>query len=645
MTELPKVSVVIINLNGIAHLQQCFASIFKLDYPKDKLEVIVVDNGSSDGSAEFIRQKFNWVKLIENRMNEGFAKPSNDGARAASGEYVAFLNNDMKVKRDWLKELVVSLSKNGAVCAGSVILNWNGDLLDFAGGSVSFYGMGYHYDFQKEMRQVEPTLKTDKQILFACGGAMIVDRQIFLKSGGFDEDYFAYYEDVDLGWRLNILGYRVVLSVKSRVYHRHHGTSGRFASEYRNMLFERNSLYTLYKNTGEELFQKAFMPTVLMNASMIFSNSKLKREDYDLRQNGGELMGQGAFITNLAAVELCALNDFVSNIGIMSRKRNDIQANRKIGDEELTKFIDDPFIGLRSETNQYNSIKYDLAKAFGTDMAFKNELRRHVLVVSGETPQQASRSLQLANALSGFCEVVLASCEEDSNITEHIRKMKYSKSNMLNLVNEAMLSDIIVLQYEALQQSCHFDTVACSKYLVVDLFDTDFSKLHSDENASALKKVEYSLHISDLILCGNDEQKQNCERLFADAFGENCGYIGIIPENEDQLNDQQGVHIDCAAGMKPLTDFCAAPAHRVGRSFDNIETAVSIDASKMSVLERLGRLEKHQAMVEKLLQRNALMDENTRDTLDGIGEWTRQIDRKLGRMGKMLGPFRRIFKK
>ncbi len=122
----PSVSIVIVNLNGLRHLDECFKSIQRLDYPKDKIEVILVDNGSQDDSVKFMQEKYRWVKIIRNTKNEGFAKPSNDGARAASGEYVAFLNNDMKVHRRWLSELVASIERNQAAGAGAVILNWNG---------------------------------------------------------------------------------------------------------------------------------------------------------------------------------------------------------------------------------------------------------------------------------------------------------------------------------------------------------------------------------------------------------------------------------------------------------------------------------------------------------------------------------------
>jgi GT2 family glycosyltransferase len=656
MTELPKVSVVIVNLNGINHLKQCFASIEKLNYPKDKLEVIVVDNGSNDGSAEYINEKYVWIKLIINKKNEGFAKPCNDGARAASGEYVAFLNNDMKVKCDWLTELIASLKASSAVCAGSVILSWNGDQLDFAGGSVSFYGMGYQYNFHKQMRQVEPTLKCDKEIMFACGGAMIIDRRIFLETGGFDEDYFAYYEDVDLGWRLNILGYKVVLSVKSRVFHRHHGTSGSFAKEYRNMLFERNSLYTLFKNTGDELLQKAFLPTVLMNASMIFNNSKLRREDFDLHINDGELMADGPVITNLAAVELCAINDFVLNIGKMSVKRTYIQANRKIGDEELIRFIDDPFIALRSETNNYSSIKFDLAKAFGTDVFFKKEIRRRVLIVAdSKTPSQSRRSSEFAKALSSFCKVVIASTGQIEIAPDNVNVIEYGKNDTQRLIDEAVLSDIIVLQSGIIKQSRQFDAVASSKYLVIDMCAPDFLETQSTENCVVSKAAEYALSKGDFFLCSSEAQKELCLSLLSvknDGVG---GSLCVVPADRKQTNHDCNEKFKEEAEIKLLIDYCVSPAHRIDRNnFQRDMTNVSEDAqdaelrnntSKMSVLQRLSRIESHQAMVEKLIRRNVLFTENTRDSLDGISQWTRQMDIKLGKLGRLLGPFRRIFKK
>src|SRR5690349_20246239 len=104
--ELPSVSVVVLNFNGLKHLETCFTSLQALDYPGDKLELILTDNGSSDGSLAFMRDRFPHVRLIETGGNIGFAAGNNYGAERANGQYVAFLNNDTRVEPDWLIEMV-----------------------------------------------------------------------------------------------------------------------------------------------------------------------------------------------------------------------------------------------------------------------------------------------------------------------------------------------------------------------------------------------------------------------------------------------------------------------------------------------------------------------------------------------------------
>jgi GT2 family glycosyltransferase len=137
-------------------------------------------------------------------------------------------------------------SQPDVVSAGAKILNWDGTRFDFAGSGSHFSGYafqaGYNLPFDPDhFNEVEP-------ILFACAGAMMIDRQVFLEAGGFDDGYFIYFEDADLGWRLWLLGHRVVFAPEAVVYHRHHGTMDSFSLHRKQVLFKRNSLYTIIKN-------------------------------------------------------------------------------------------------------------------------------------------------------------------------------------------------------------------------------------------------------------------------------------------------------------------------------------------------------------------------------------------------------------
>ena len=195
MVKNPKISFIIINYNGKGLLEDCFASLRKLNYPKEKLEFIIVDNGSTDGSVDFILKKLPEVKLIRNEINEGFAKPNNDAAKIATGDYLALINNDMRLDPQWLRDMLASLENtddDNYVCVGSKILNWDGSKIDFIGGGINYYGFGYQDDYSLDVRLAEEKYKDDRDILFACGGAMLIEREVYLKVGGLDEDYFAY---------------------------------------------------------------------------------------------------------------------------------------------------------------------------------------------------------------------------------------------------------------------------------------------------------------------------------------------------------------------------------------------------------------------------------------------------------------------
>lgn len=247
--ELPTISVLVLNYNGLEHLEPCFRSLQELEYPADKLEFVLIDNASRDGSVEFMQAHFPAVKIVRHPENYGFSKGNNLGAREASGQLVAFLNNDMRVDRRWLIELVQPLLRDpGVVCAASKILSWDGRQIDYAGSGMNILGYGYQEGWGEP-----PTAHSEEKFILApCGGAMLVDRRVFLQSGGFDEEFFAFYEDLDLGWRLWVLGYQVVYAPRAITYHVHHGWWGKAPGEKMAVLYQRNAFSSLVKNYDDQ---------------------------------------------------------------------------------------------------------------------------------------------------------------------------------------------------------------------------------------------------------------------------------------------------------------------------------------------------------------------------------------------------------
>jgi GT2 family glycosyltransferase/glycosyltransferase involved in cell wall biosynthesis len=259
--SLPAVSVIVLNHNGQSYLDDCLGLLSRLDYPPDKLEIVLADNGSTDASLALVRDRFPAVRILPFEHNLGFCGGYNRAISECDATHVALLNNDMRVEPDWLLQLVAALQDEaGAVCAGSKILSWDGTTLDFAGHEFSPLG---HAGSIGHGSSDLTAHDHQRYLLAASAGAMLIDRQAFMDAGGFDESYFAYYEDLDLGWRLWILGHTVVFAPQAVAYHRHFGTSSRIPAPKIAYLYERNTLSTIIKNYEQPYLDKV-LPVALM---------------------------------------------------------------------------------------------------------------------------------------------------------------------------------------------------------------------------------------------------------------------------------------------------------------------------------------------------------------------------------------------
>jgi GT2 family glycosyltransferase len=244
------VSLVVVNHDGANHLRSCLDSVAELDYPSDRLETVVVDNASSDESLTMLRQEYAWARVLALPKNVGFAAGVNAGAEGATGDCLALCNNDMRLEQSWLQELVAAYDPDGgARCIAGVILDWDGAHIDFAGGWVNFHGAAGQEHFGRPVEEVP--LEDGREIPFACGGAMLVDRRRFLELGGFDPTFFALVEDVDFGWRSWLAGDRVRLAARARSLHRHSATTSRLGAQRLAFLSERNALRMLIKNLDD----------------------------------------------------------------------------------------------------------------------------------------------------------------------------------------------------------------------------------------------------------------------------------------------------------------------------------------------------------------------------------------------------------
>ncbi len=263
MRSLSKVSVAVLSWNGRQHLETCLPALAAQQDPGVPWEVLVLDNGSSDGTAAWLARAHPDVRCIASPVNLGFCAGNNRLVAEAGGDAVALLNNDTRPQPRWLAELVRAgrQAPEDVAAVSGLIVDWEGERLDFARGAMTFDGHAFQLGFRRPLDEVELP-REGEELLFPCGGNALVSKESFLAAGGFDEDYFAYLEDVDLGWRLWAGGERVVFAPGAVVHHRSSATSDLLGLFNRGFLFERNAFLTAFKNYDEELSAR-LLPAVL----------------------------------------------------------------------------------------------------------------------------------------------------------------------------------------------------------------------------------------------------------------------------------------------------------------------------------------------------------------------------------------------
>ncbi|MDZ4835441.1 MAG: glycosyltransferase family 2 protein [Candidatus Melainabacteria bacterium] len=258
VTSEKLISIVIPNWNGKHYLADCLDSIRKQTHKS--IETIIVDNGSHDGSVEFLKTNYPEVKLITFEVNTGFSPAVNAGIRAATGSYIALLNNDTIIEPLWVEELVKGLDEHPEVgSVGCKMLAYDDQtILDGVGDGYRRGGLPGRIGHKEKD---EGRFDTQRYILGACGGAAMYRRELFDDIGLFDDDYFAYLEDVDLGLRAQSAGYKCLYIPTAIVYHLGCGTTGSGYSAMVVKLSAQNNFNTIVKNIPMPLLLK-FLPHI-----------------------------------------------------------------------------------------------------------------------------------------------------------------------------------------------------------------------------------------------------------------------------------------------------------------------------------------------------------------------------------------------
>lgn len=243
---MAEITVVIPNYNGIRFLKGCLEAVLQQVETTPAYEVIVVDNGSTDGSRELIAQYFPTVRLEALQENTGFCHAVNVGIGKSRAKYVLLLNNDTKVKNDFVLELYREIEKREkAFSVSAKMLMWDRpELIDDAGDRYCVLGWAYGRGKGKSAAAYNHPC----EIFSACGGAAIYRRSVFEEIGLFDEAHFAYLEDLDIGYRARLRGYRNYYAPSAEVVHYGSASSGSRYNEWKTGLAAANSVYVIQKN-------------------------------------------------------------------------------------------------------------------------------------------------------------------------------------------------------------------------------------------------------------------------------------------------------------------------------------------------------------------------------------------------------------
>ncbi len=528
MSEYPDVSVIVVNLNGRHLLPECLEALLSQDYPQEKLEIIVVDNGSTDDSVAFLRVNYPAVKVIVAGCNLGFAGGNNRGAQAANGYYLALINNDACAAPDWLRTMITALENNAdpeVVCVAAKMLDRDGKTIDFVGSVMNLYGRAFQLD--EGVPDVSGWYDQPREVLAPCGGAMLIRRDIFWQVGGFDEDYIAYYEDVDLGWRLWLEGYKVLFVPQAIVYHRRHQTGAGFPVEQRYVLSEMNALRTVIKNYDDQNLKSILPLSLFMAVKRALDQAKLDRNSYTFGYPRPEAPQSGVWVSDsmsrVATSFLVAVDQIAEEMPRLMSKRKQIQRARVRSDEEI--FARFP---LRPDNQifpwrQYHVIQDQLARDLAVPVVLQPHHGTRLLIISHETlgPKMAGpaiRAWEMACALANSLEVTLAVPGTPTRQHEKLRVVGYDPTDPeYHTLNACINGADVVLAMGPLFAKIPW-LRDLNKPAIVDLYDPfELEKLvqspqvpeseHLILDMDSILSLKLEGALGDFFICANERQR------------------------------------------------------------------------------------------------------------------------------------------
>jgi GT2 family glycosyltransferase len=308
----------------------CLDSVLAQEGAQD-FEVLVVDNASGDASADHVRNKYPSVRVVNNHVNLGFAAGNNVGLRVATGHYLVLLNNDTRVRAGWLQALLEAADSDqsvGAVTAKLVFAEpphaiQNAGCLLLSDGSGGDRGFGEADTGQYERAE---------EVFGFCGASALMRREMLQDVGAFDESFFAYYEDIDLSWRMRLRGWKVVYEPRAVVEHFHAGTSQEWS---RFFIFhaDRNRLFAVLKNGAPRVVLRSFLGFYSRAFANLLATVRGRGAAIDLPA-GNKMPRPGR-----AQVHLKVAASLFSHLPGMLVKRWRIRRNRIVPDTEIARWL------------------------------------------------------------------------------------------------------------------------------------------------------------------------------------------------------------------------------------------------------------------------------------------------------------------
>lgn len=524
--EFPLVSVVIVNLNGRALLPACFDALQAQSYPAEKTEIILVDNGSSDDSVVWVRQNYPQVRVIEAGRNLGFAGGNNLGAETAQGDLLAFINNDANADTEWLKTAIDAFLHHPDVdCVACKMLNADGSAIDFVETGFNLFGRAFQINEHLPAQLDDHIEKVET--FAASGGAMLIRRDVFLQLGGFDADYVAYYEDVDLGWRLWLSGHKTLFVPESIVYHKKHQTGVTFANEQRYALSELNALRTLVKNLDDENLWRVLSFSLLSAIKRILNQSAINTEQYRFgtKKNSATSLENTTTesVPKVAVAILVAVEALADELPYLMEKRRRVQALRQRSDSEIFIRFPTQFYNPIFPWREFQASQQTMLAEMDIPAELQPQRGNTLLIITHEKIGKKMagpgiRAWEMAQALSITLDVILATPFPSARDGKFRIAQYHSEKDFADLATLIDAADVVLAMGPVINQIPQLQSLG--KPLIVDLYDPfELEKLARLDNENADETQQFTSDITsiqtlntqnlagDFFICANERQR------------------------------------------------------------------------------------------------------------------------------------------